>query len=115
MRDGRAEGRSILPPVVRVRPFSEAGLCILNGNSNEGGFVNVGIRILCLVCTLAVLMVTFFGIQAQAQGRDAPLPVYPRTPKGSTVRTTAPLFSAMMLVLGGLGISLLFDKKDKDK
>lgn len=75
----------------------------------------MGIRILCLVCTLAVLMVTFFGIQAQAQERDAPLSVYPRTPKGSTVRTTAPLFSAMMLVLGGLGISLLFDKKDKDK
>lgn len=75
----------------------------------------MGIRILCLVCTLAVLMVTFFGIQAQAQERDAPLPVYPHTPKGSTVRTTAPLFSAMMLVLGGLGISLLFDKKDKDK
>lgn len=77
----------------------------------------MGIRILCLVCTLAVLMMAFLGIQAQAQAqeKDAPLPVYPRTPKGSTVRTTAPLVSAMMLVLGGLGISLLFDKKDKNK
>lgn len=75
----------------------------------------MGIRILCLVCTLAVLMMAFLGIQAQAQEKDAPLPVYQRTPKGSTVRTTAPLVSAMMLVLGGLGISLLFDKKDKNK
>lgn len=75
----------------------------------------MGIRILCLVCTLAVLMMTFFGIQAQALEKDAPPPVYPRTPKGSMARTTAPLVSAMMLVLGGLGISLLFDKKDKNK
>lgn len=74
----------------------------------------MGIRILCLVCTAAVLLTAFFGIQARAAEKDAPLPVYTRTPKGSTVRTTAPLVSAMMLVLGGLGISLLFDKKNKN-
>ena len=74
----------------------------------------MGVRIICLICAAVVLLIAFFGIQARAAEKDAQLPVYTHTPRGSTMRTTAPLVSAMMLVLGGLGISLLFDKKNRD-
>lgn len=74
----------------------------------------MGIRMMCLVCILAVLMAAFLGIRAEAAENRPTVPVYPRLPKGSTARSTAPLVSAMMLVLGGLGICMLFDKKNKN-
>ena len=71
----------------------------------------MGIRVLCLICAAVVLMMTFFGIRAGAQAwKDAP-PVRATLSETSAIRSSTPLASAMLLVLGGLGIALLFDKK----
>ena len=73
----------------------------------------MGIRVLCLICAAAVLMMAFFGIRAEAQAWRAAPPVRTHLSKASAVRSSTPLASAMLLVLGGLGISMLFDKKNK--
>lgn len=71
----------------------------------------MGIRVLCLICAAVVLMMTFFGIRAGAQAWKGVPPVRAALSRSSAVRSSTPLVSAMLLVLGGLGIALLFDKK----
>lgn len=73
----------------------------------------MGIRVLCLICAVAILWMTFFGIHGGAEAWQT-APAQPRRARASAVRSSAPLASAMLLVLGGLGISLLFDKRDKN-
>ena len=64
----------------------------------------MGIRILCLICAAVVLITAFFGIRGEAQRWRAAPPGRAHLSKAS---------AAMLLVLGGLGISMLFDKKNK--
>lgn len=73
----------------------------------------MGIRALCLICAAAVLMMAFFGIRAGAQPWQCAPSVRSAPARSSTIRSTTPLASAMLLVLGGLGIALLFDRKNK--
>lgn len=73
----------------------------------------MGIRVLCLICAAVVLITAFFGIHGEAQGWRAAPPGRAHLSKASAVRSSTPLASAMLLVLGGLGISILFDKKNK--
>ena len=73
----------------------------------------MGIKVLCLICAAAVLMMTFFGIRAGADAWKT-TPAQAHRAHSSAIRSSAPLASAMLLVLGGLGISLLFDKRDKN-
>ena len=72
----------------------------------------MGVRILCLICAAVVLMTAFFGIRVSALGCNAP-PLH--LARSVSTRRPNPLASAMLLVLGGVGISMLFDKKNKDR
>ncbi len=76
----------------------------------------MGIKVLCLICAAVVLMMALFGIRAQAESFDPPH--LARAPsvhlsKRNALHSTTPLASAMLLISGGLGIGLLFDKKNK--
>lgn len=76
----------------------------------------MGIRVLCLICAAVVLMMALFGIRAQAEALNLPHATgvaSVRLSKRSALRSTTPLASAMLLISGGLGIGLLFDKKNK--
>lgn len=74
----------------------------------------MGKRVLCLICVAAVLMIAFFGIRAGAQTWREPPAASARLSKAaSAIRSSTPLASAMLLVLGGLGIALLFDRRDR--
>lgn len=72
----------------------------------------MGKRILCLICA-AVLMLTAFGIPAEAHAWELAPTHAAHLSAGSVARSTTPLVSAMFLILAGLGISMLFDKRDK--
>lgn len=76
----------------------------------------MGVKVLCLICAAVVLMMALFGIRAQAESLCPPFPAQKPTvhlSKRNAVHSTTPLASAMLLVSGGLGIGLLFDKKNK--
>lgn len=76
----------------------------------------MGVKVLCLICAAVVLMMALFGIRAQAEALNPPLSAQVaqvRLSKRNVVRSTTPLASAMLLISGGLGIGLLFDKKNK--
>lgn len=65
-------------------------------------------RVICFLCAGVLVLSMALGVSVQG---------YAQSNTGTTrVRKTsgkpAPLVSAMALVLGGLGISMLFDKHD---
>ena len=78
----------------------------------------MGKRVLCLICAAVLLLLLFLGVQAAAAPLAAPGQVLPgsgavRLSKGIVKHSPNPLVSAMFLILAGIGISMLFDKKNK--
>lgn len=76
----------------------------------------MGKRIFCLICAAALVMMAFGGIQAEAAAWDGPRLLPPgdnglRLAKGLVSHKPNPLASAMILVLAGVAVSMLFDKK----
>lgn len=74
----------------------------------------MGKRVVCLICAAVLVMMAFFGIRTgAAPWKGPPTPTVEKRDKGLVSHAPNPLASAMFLVLAGVGISLLFDKKDK--
>lgn len=78
----------------------------------------MGKRVLCLICAAVLLLLLFLGVQAAAAPLAAPGHVLPGSgavhlSKGIVKYRPNPLVSAMFLILAGIGISMLFDKKNK--
>lgn len=75
----------------------------------------MGKRILCLICAVIILCATALGTEAQGWEEKPPNAQSGTVhlASGSVARSTTPLVSAMFLILAGLGISMLFDKRDK--
>ena len=72
----------------------------------------MGKRVLCLVCVCLLVIAALFSVRSWAQDlgahRQAPL-----LTKGIVTHSPNPLASAMLLVLAGVALSMLFDKKNK--
>lgn len=74
----------------------------------------MGKRFFCLVCAAVLVLGSVFGIRAYAQSCK-PLVASPAgvnaLAKTKVSHKPNPLVSAMFLVLAGVGVSMLFDKK----
>ena len=78
----------------------------------------MGKRVICLICAAVLVMMACFGIRTAADVWNVPEPVTHLTSglhlsKGIVKRSPTPLASAMFLILAGIGISMLFDKKNR--
>ena len=78
----------------------------------------MGKRVICLICAAVLVVIAFMGIRAGADSRNVPEPAVSMgsgllLAKGIVRHSPNPLVSAMFLVLAGIGISLLFDKRNK--
>ncbi len=74
----------------------------------------MGKRVVCLICAAVLVVMAFFGIRTEAAPWKAPpVPTQVKLSKGIVKHSPNPLASAMFLVLAGVGLSLLFDKKNK--
>ncbi|MDD6966347.1 MAG: hypothetical protein PUK18_02430 [Firmicutes bacterium] len=78
----------------------------------------MGKRVVCLICAGLLLVAALFSVRTWAQGWDAPRQALPCTglpnlAKGIVKHSPNPLASAMLLVLAGVALSMLFDKKNK--
>lgn len=78
----------------------------------------MGKRVLCLICAAVMLLLLFFSVRTAAAPFTAPGPILPENgvlflSKGIVKHSPNPLVSAMFLILAGIGISMLFDKKNK--
>lgn len=74
----------------------------------------MGKRFFCLVCAAVLVIGSLFGVRAYAQSCKPVVasPVGVNFPAKTRVsHKPNPLVSAMFLVLAGVGISMLFDKK----
>lgn len=69
----------------------------------------MGKRVICLLIA-AVMLVSFLGVRAEAAPVTSGRSVSTGT-AGRVARSTSALVSAMLLVLAGVSIILLFDKK----
>ena len=71
-------------------------------------------RVVCLICAAVLVVMALSGIRTlAAPWKGPPTPVVEKRGKALVKHAPNPLASAMLLVLAGVGISLLFDKKDK--
>ena len=77
----------------------------------------MGKRVICLICAAVLVVIAFLGLRTCAQEWNAPEPAAHVSglylAKGIVRHSPNPLVSAMFLVLAGIGISLLFDKRNK--
>lgn len=78
----------------------------------------MGKRVICLICAAVLVVITFLGIRTGADAWNVPEPAVHlcsglHLAKGIVRHSPNPLVSAMFLILAGIGISLLFDKKNK--
>ena len=78
----------------------------------------MGKRVICLICVAVLVVISFFGIRTVAEAMIAPEPVLRLDSglylsKGIVKHSPNPLASAMFLILAGIGISMLFDKKNR--
>lgn len=69
----------------------------------------MGKRVICLLIA-AVILVSFWGIRTEATPVTSTRPV-PTGTASRVARSTSALVSAMLLVLAGVSIILLLDKK----
>ena len=78
----------------------------------------MGKRVICLICAAVMLLLLVFSVQAAAAPFTEPGKLLPGSgmvhlSKGIVKHSPNPLVSAMFLILAGIGISMLFDKKNK--
>ena len=74
----------------------------------------MGKRVICLFCAAVLVVMALFGIRTGASAwKGPPVPAQVKLSKDLVKHSPNPLASAMFLVLAGVGISLLFDKKNK--
>lgn len=78
----------------------------------------MGKRVICLICAAVLAAAAFFGIRTEARAWNVLTPVsHPDTglhlAKGIVRHSPNPLVSAMFLILAGIGICMLFDKRNK--
>lgn len=72
----------------------------------------MGKRVICLICAAVLLVMALAGIHAAASSEKGP-PTEARLSKGIVKHAPNPLASAMFLVLAGVALTLLFDKKNR--
>lgn len=70
-------------------------------------------RVICLICATVLVVMALFGVRTAAAPWKGP-PVEAKHSKGIVRHAPNPLASAMLLVLAGVMLTLLFDKKNKD-
>lgn len=70
----------------------------------------MGKRIICLFIVVVLVVTAFSGLRAMASSLDATKPAVSATKNRISRRPNA-LASAMFLVLAGVSVSMLFDKK----
>lgn len=78
----------------------------------------MGKRVLCLICAVVLLLLLIIRDQAAAAPFAASGNILSGSgavhlSKGIVKHSPNPLVSAMFLILAGIGISMLFDKKNK--
>ena len=78
----------------------------------------MGKRVICLICVVVLAVITFLGIRTGADSWNVPeqavhLGSGLHLAKGIVRHSPNPLASAMFLILAGIGISMLFDKRNK--
>ena len=73
----------------------------------------MGKRVVCLICACLMVVTALFSVRSFAQGLDTSRQALPHLAKGIVKHSPNPLASAMLLVLAGVAISMLFDKKNK--
>ena len=78
----------------------------------------MGKRVICLVCAGLLVVAALFSVRIRAEGWEIPDQLLsgtgsPVLSKGIVKHAPNPLASAMLLVLAGVAITLLFDKKNK--
>lgn len=78
----------------------------------------MGKRVVCLICAAVLVAIALLGVRTRSESWEGSLQMQPtvnelRLSKGIVKHSPNPLASAMFLILAGIGISLLFDKKDK--
>ncbi|MGM9604023.1 MAG: hypothetical protein ACI3XG_03070 [Faecousia sp.] len=78
----------------------------------------MGKRVICLICAAVLVVIVFFGIRTAAEAWNATEPLLQlnstlHLSKGIVKHSPNPLASAMFLILAGIGISMLFDKKNR--
>ena len=74
----------------------------------------MGKRMICLICAAVLVVMALFGIRtAAAPWKGPPTQAVEKRGKALVKHAPNPLASAMFLVLGGVGIAMLFDKKNK--
>lgn len=79
----------------------------------------MGKRFVCLICAAVLIVMAAGGLRTAAAAWNGPVAVQCTgnglvLAKALVKRSPNPLASAMFLVLAGLGIGMLFDKKNKD-
>lgn len=72
-------------------------------------------RVICLICATVLVVMALFGVRTGAADWNGSPPQGSsiHLAKGLVKHAPNPLASAMFLVLGGVGIAMLFDKKNK--
>ena len=78
----------------------------------------MGKRVICLVCVGLLVLSALFSVRIRAESWEVPCQTLsvtgsPVLSKGIVKHAPNPLASAMLLVLAGVAICLLFDKKNK--
>lgn len=69
-------------------------------------------RVICFLCACVLGAALTFGMAAQSYAESAETEAVRRAHK--LVGKPSPLASAMVLVLAGMGVTMLFDKHNRD-
>ena len=72
----------------------------------------MGKRVICLICAAVLVVMALFGLRTGAAPWKGP-PVEAKLSKGIVRHAPNPLASARFLVLAGVALTLLFDKKNR--
>lgn len=73
-------------------------------------------RFFCMICAVVILIGALCGVRSSAvpmRSTDK-VPVVNLLSKAKNTHRPNPLVSAMLLILAGVGVSMLFDKKDRE-
>ena len=78
----------------------------------------MGKRVICMICVGLLVMAAFFSDRIRAEGWEVQCQAVsctgsPLLSKGIVKHAPNPLASAMLLVLAGVALCMLFDKKNK--